>query len=179
MKIEKKRDEQEDKREQREQKKFEQQQKFQPKGRPEDGRPKNSRDKEKRKQKVVKPRVAADSDFISTMLWAVEAQKTISEILNPALLNHYGKKNLRGLTKEETIQLEDVKLSVLSCLEPYSSITPEMVQKILDAKAVTHSDIKLEIESLKKSFVDSNKKNPSIEELRQIQASAYSLHHRR
>ena len=179
LKIEKKRDEQEDKREQREQKKFEQQQKFHPKGRPEDGRPKNSRDKEKRKQKVVKPRVAADSDFISTMLWAVEAQKTISEILNPALLNHYGKKNLRGLTKEETIQLEDVKLSVLSCLEPYSSITPEMVQKILDAKAVTHSDIKLEIESLKKSFVDSNKKNPSIEELRQIQASAYSLHHRR
>jgi len=178
LQIEKKREEQEDKREQREQKKFEQQQKFQPTGRPEDGRPKNSRDKEKRKQKVVKPRVAADSDFINTMLWAVEAQKSISDILNPALLCHYGKKNLRGLTKEEATNLEEIKLGILANLEPYESITSEAVQKILDAKLGVHPDIRSHIISLKGGFVDSNKKNPNLEESRQIQASAYSLYHK-
>ena len=161
-----------------EQAEFEQQQKFQPTGRPEDGRPINSRDKEKRKQKVVKPRVAADSDFINMTLWAAEAQRVISDILNPALLDHYGNKNLRGLTKEETVQLEDVKFSVLSNLKPYSSITPEVVRHILDEKSGVHPDVQSMINSLKNGFIDSNKKNPNIEELRQIQASAYSLYHK-
>ena len=175
VQIEKKKEEQENKREQREQNKFEQQQKFQPTGRPEDGRPKNARDKEKRKQKVVKPRVAADSDFINMTLWATEAQRVISDILNPALLDHYGKKNLRGLTKEETIQLEDVKLSVLANLEPYSSITPEVVRHILDEKSGVYADMRSFINSLIKDFTDLNKKSPNLEESRQIRASSYAL----
>ena len=119
--------------------------------------------------------MAADSDFINMTLWATEAQRVISDILNPALLDHYGKKNLRGLTKEETIQLEDVKLSVLANLEPYSSITPEVVRHILDEKSGVYADMRSFINSLIKDFTDLNKKSPNLEESRQIRASSYAL----
>ena len=99
--IEKKKDEIQSKQEKREENKFDKQDKkeFNPKGRPEDGRPKNSRDKQKRKQKEVKPKSFSSTEFVSISLWATEAQAGITKIINPAILSHYNKKNLRGLTK--------------------------------------------------------------------------------
>ena len=175
--IEKKKEEQEDKKFEREQKKFDnqQQQKFDPKGRPEDGRPKNSKDTKKRKQKVVKPRVAASADFINTSLWASEAQKKISNIVNPAILAHFDKKNLRSLTKEQMDQLEYIKLCVLCNIEPLTEIEAEAVQSILDSGLGVNSDILSSIKYLKQEFVSTNNREPTIEESRQIQASSYSL----
>ena len=180
--IQEKKEEVQDKQDERDQKKFDNQQKqnppnegYDPKGRPEDGRPKNAKDKTKRKQKEVKPRVAASTDFANTLLWATKAQKQISDIVNPALLAHYGKKNLRALTKQETDEAEYIKLCVLSNISPFDEIDARTVKSILDQNLKADPALISLISSINNDFVEANIRNPSLEESRQIQISAYAI----
>ena len=181
QKIEEKNDERKDKQDERDQKKFDNQQKqnpeekFAPKGRPEDGRPKNAKDKIKRKQKEVKPRVAADTSVASVLLWAGKAQKQISDILNPALLAHYDKKNLRALTKQESDEAENIKMGVLSNIAPFATIYALVIKSILDRNLKTDPDMISLIDAINSDFVEANNRNPNLEEARQIQVSAYAL----
>ena len=181
--LRRKNDEQKDKQDERDQEKFDNQQKqnpnpeekFDPKGRPEDGRPKNSKDKIKRKQKEVKPRVAADTSVANVLLWAGKAQKQISDILNPALLAHYDKKNLRALTKQESDEAENIKMGVLSNIAPFAVIDALVIKNILDRNLKSDSAMVSLINSINSDFVETNNRNPNLEEARQIQVSAYAL----
>ena len=181
QKIEEKNDERKDKQDERDQKKFDNQQKqnpeekFDPKGRPEDGRPKNAKDKIKRKQKEVKPRVAADTSVASVLLWAGKAQKQISDILNPALLAHYDKKNLRALTKQESDEAENIKMGVLSNIAPFATIDALVIKSILDRNLKTDPDMISLVDAINSDFVETNNRDPNLEEARQIQVSAYAL----
>ena len=151
--------------------------KNEPVGRPEDGRPKMSRDKQKRKQKRVLPLRKAGLDFVNLTLWANDAQKTISDILNPALLSHYQKKNVRSLTKKEQSELEYIKLGVLCNLDPYSEVSAKIVNDILLGGGLVVSDIMDFRTLLFKDFADKNDRQPTIDEMRQIQSSAYTFRH--
>jgi len=102
-----------------------------PTGRPEDGRPKFSRDNNKRKQKRVLPSIKGDSEFASLFLWTNEAQKKISEVVNPAILAYYDKNNLRSLTKSQLENLEYIKFGVLSNLNPHNEVTIEVIESVL------------------------------------------------
>ena len=181
QKIEDKHEEQQNKQDERDQKKFDNQQKqnpekkFEPKGRPEDGRPKNAKDQKKRKQKEVKPRVAASADFANILLWATKAQKDISDIVNPALLAHYGKKNLRALTKQESDEAENIKLSVLSNVSPFTVLDALVIRKILDQNLKADNTLISLIKDIRDDFVKANNRHPNLEESRQIQSSAYAL----
>ena len=150
-----------------------------PVGRPEDGRPKLSRDTEKRKQKRVLPLRKVGIDFVNLALWANDAQKTISDILNPALLSYYQKKNLRSLTKKEQAELEYIKLGVLCNIDPYSEVTADIVNDILLNNGTVISEIIDTRNLLSKDFVDKNDRQPTIDEMRQIQSSAYAFQHAR
>ena len=181
QKIEDKHEEQQNKQDERDQKKFDNQQKqnpekkFEPKGRPEDGRPKNAKDQKKRKQKEVKPRVAASADFANILLWATKAQKDISDIVNPALLAHYSKKNLRALTKQESDEAENIKLSVLSNVSPFTVLDALVIRKILDQNLKADNTLISLIKDIRDDFVKANNRHPNLEESRQIQSSAYAL----
>ena len=139
---------------------------------PDGGRPKNANDKQKRKQKVVKPR--SKPGVATTLIWATGVQKQISTMITPALLAHYGKANLRTLTKKESEEMELSKFVILANVEPFSEITNESILNILESKRFVNKDIMLEVEALVKNFVDKNSKNPSVEEIRQIYCLAYS-----
>ena len=153
----------------------EQEENYGPVGRPEDGRPKFSKDKQKRKQKRVLPRTKMGADFVNLMLWAMDAQKGISEILNPALLHHYGKKNVRSLTKEHQEELNYIKLGVLSNINPYDNISAELINSILqDGGAVSPEMLEL-CNELTKEFVSANERKPSATESLQIRSSAYAM----
>lgn len=137
------------------------------------GRPKFTQDTKPRKQKRVlpknKPAVA------SVMVWSSEAQKSISAIVNPAMLNHYNKKNLRELTKSELNDLEEIKFKVLCNLNPYDLINEDNIANILENNpqvSKSQNTIKL---SLKAEFVEKQSRSPSIDELRQIYNLAYSF----
>ena len=148
-------------------------QKQKPVGRPEDGRPRNSRDQQKRKQKEVKPRTSAD--LVNIILWANDAQKKIADLITPALLSHYDKKNVRSLTKSQMDELEYIKLCVLCGMEPYMEVDPAVVKELLDDGRPTTAEMMSVCKNLKQDFVELNEKQPSIEEMRQIQSSAYAI----
>ena len=150
------------------------QDKFKPTGRPEDGRPKNAKDQAPRKQKVVKTRQAA-SDLANLMLWASSTQKSISDVLNPALLHSYGKSNLRGLTKSQMDELEYIKLCVLSNIKPYSTVDAELLVSILEAGTSVDKQMIEIYKQLTTDFAVANDRNPTLEEKRSLQSSAYGL----
>tara|TARA_R110000751_G_scaffold10972_2_gene39593 strand:- start:1578 stop:3782 length:2205 start_codon:yes stop_codon:yes gene_type:complete len=149
--------------------------KFDPKGRLEDGRPKNSKDKFKRKQREDKPRTTVKSGFITTSLWATAAQKKISEAINPALLAHFKKKNLRSLTKAEMNELEHLKLCILCNMQPFMDITADAINKLLKIGIKPDPSIAFSLAEVKNQFSTDNNRQPTIDEERQMQVSVYAL----
>jgi hypothetical protein len=98
----------------------------------------------------------------------MDAQKRISEILNPVLIAQCDKRNLRELTKAEHSELELIKFVVLCGLDPFSEITHETV--VASMKKMSKPK---DTSSLCKSFFEKNGREPNIEELRQIYCLAY------
>ncbi len=92
------------------------------KGQPQQGRPRNSKDSTQRKEKEFKPQTGA-----SLMLWSIESQDKISEILNPVLLEFYSKKNMRSLSSEEYNESETTKTKIFFSVGPLSEITEDLV----------------------------------------------------
>jgi hypothetical protein len=136
------------------------------------GRPKNSVDTKPRKQKVVKPRTSAE--FSNVLIWATKAQKKISDLLQPALLENYGKSNVRKLTKLEAEEMELSKFVVLAKMSPFQEINEFSVLEILETKAVLSQGVMIEVEKLLSDYVSENSKTPSVEDMRQIYCLAYS-----
>lgn len=134
------------------------------------GRPKNANDKKKRKTKKVTPRSSAFNIFV----WAESTQDKLAEILNPAALEKYGKKNMRSLTKAEVLQVEDMKFIILSNLEPYSTISQEIVYNVLEKSPKHNSDILREFTNIKAMFEEYYDKTPTIEDCREMFSTAYA-----
>jgi len=141
----------------------------QKKGQPNQGRPKNSKDKQKRKQKRFTPVTKA-----SLEIWARDVQLTIAEVLNPLILKHYKKKNMRSLTKEEANAAEDIKFDVLCNLEPFSKTNEQSVLQASNQRAPK------ELYDLYKGWVQTVSKEINrvltLDELKHIQASAYATY---
>ena len=86
------------------------------------GRPRNSKDSTQRKTKKFAPRTGA-----SLLLWTMEAQDKINEIMNPVLLDFYAKKNMRSLSSAEAKETENTKAKILFAIEPFTLVTEEVV----------------------------------------------------
>lgn len=139
----------------------------------ENGRPPFSKDTKPRKQKRVLPKTTPGQATV--MVWANEAQKQIASIVSPALLAHYEKKNLRELGKAELLEMEDIKFTILSSLQPYEEINSEKIAFILEKNSQLTTDQKNIKNQIYAEWVSNTKKTPSIHELRQINNVSYSL----
>ena len=142
-----------------------------PKGEPQQGRPRNSRDSERRKQKEVKP---VGASFVDIMLWAKNTQNKVSEILNPIMLEHYNKKNMRSLSSEEFKELEQLKYDVLCLVEPFQEINQQIIHQCVTNRSQSYSHRDIFRESIL-SFTKSNQRQPTVDETRTIQASSYAI----
>ena len=140
---------------------------------PTGGRPINSRDIQKRKTKRVLPK---SSDSVAT-IWAYNAQKTISEIVTPMMLDFYNKKNVRSLTKNEFDQLEHLKLCLLTGIEPFIEITPEIISELINNGHRPNKQYYSEVDQQVKNFVYANNRKPTIDEIKYIYASVYTQLH--
>lgn len=150
----------------------EDQKKFKKVGRPEDGRPKNAKDKDQRKKRVDdKPRSKPGKAGLH--LWVNSAQKAIAETVTPALLESYGKKNLRLLTRTEAAELEDIKLGVLVNIPPFAEINQDLILKVMSQGAKVTSDVRELLFSFTRDFYSENERNPTTDELRQMHGLAY------
>ena len=110
----------------------------------------------------------------NVLIWATSAQNEITDLLQPALLAHYGKSNVRKLTKQEAEELELSKFVVLSSLKPFTEINEDIIFDILKTNAKVDSHILSQVEQFVKDFVDKNSKTPSVDEMRQIYCLSYS-----
>jgi hypothetical protein len=134
-----------------------------PKPKKDNGRPLFKQDSTPRKKKVVLPKGKAE-----TLLWAIEAQKKISEILNPVMLSQYNKRNLRALTKAEFQELELIKFTALCGLKPESEINELSISIALDLCKKPK-----DILPFYQRFIDQNGREPNVDELRQIYCLTY------
>jgi hypothetical protein len=138
-----------------------------------DGRPKNSTDTKPRKKRVDKPKTLGV--FADLFMWGNEAQKSLATILSPAILDHFKKKNLRSLTKAEVDYAENLKFNVFATLEPYSDINHKTVYDILERNTKANEDMIQTCEALAILFTKRTGNQPTLDETRQMQSSAYAL----
>jgi hypothetical protein len=136
---------------------------------PQGGRPLLKKDTTKRATKRVLPKSGE-----AAALWALSAQRTIANYLNPIAMQHFSKKNMRSLTKAELDQLEYLKLCVLSGLEPFKNITEETVKSVLDKKLKPSKAFLELIEESKDDFVSTQKRKPTVDDLKYIYATSYA-----
>ena len=136
---------------------------------PQGGRPLLKKDTTKRATKRVLPKSGE-----AAALWALSAQRTIANYLNPIAMQHFSKKNMRSLTKAELDQLEYLKLCVLSGLEPFKNITEETVKSVLDKKLKPSKAFLELIEESKNDFVSTQKRKPTVDDLKYIYATSYA-----
>lgn len=134
------------------------------------GRPTGKKDKKKRKTKKVTPRSSAFNLFV----WAETAQDKIAEIISPAILNKYNKKNMRSLTKTEAQDADNMKFIVLSHLDPYSQVSAEIVYNILSDNPKHDPAIYGAYAQIKALFEKQYDKTPTLEDCREMFSSAYA-----
>lgn len=136
------------------------------------GRPQGQKDTVQRKKK--KPTFKTKGEFSNLLCWAMKTQDTISEKITPVLLKKYNKTNLRSLSYAEFDAVEETKFRVLSRLKPYEEVSDEVLADVL-SKRVDNDDVIFSLSVFKNSFIAKNKREPEINELRQMQSSAYAL----
>lgn len=134
------------------------------------GRPAGIGDSQKRKQKVVQPRTATPS---TATIWAYNAQKTIAEIVTPMILDFYKKSNVRQLTKGEFSELEHLKLCLLTGIEPFMDINPEVISRLIQDSYRPKEEFYSKVDNEIQNFVYANSRKPTIDELKLIYASVY------
>jgi hypothetical protein len=153
-----------------------------PKGQPGQGRPTNSKDSTKRKQKTVNPRkgapaqrARASAEFMMDLTWAREAQRSISEVVHPAFLASKSKKNVRQLTDGEVGELERFKFAVLCNMPLHSALDQQVIAGIIEKPLPIPNTVEQLNQVFLDKYVEKNHCQPSIEDMRQIQASVYVL----
>ena len=66
-------------------------------------------------------------------------------------------------------------MGVLSNIAPFAVIDALVIKNILDRNLKSDSAMVSLINSINSDFVETNNRNPNLEEARQIQVSAYAL----
>ena len=115
----------------------------------ENGRPPFSTDEGPRKKRVETPK--STPGLADLIVWSNDAFEQVSATLNKAFLGHSNKKNLRQLTKAEVCNLEDLKIQVLSNLEPMCEISDDTIFKAVSCKDRTPNSLTKKLKEQKVS----------------------------
>jgi hypothetical protein len=132
------------------------------------GRPNFSRDSEPRKQKRVLPR---SGEPTTALIWAMDAQGKISDILHPIALSHFKKSNIRSLNKSQVKQLDTLKNKVFASLNVFDDVNEDLVKDILDKPKKQYASYNSVFQKNIDEFKTFNKRNPNTNELKIIHAS--------
>jgi hypothetical protein len=134
-----------------------------------EGRPKLSKDSGPRKTRKFTPRTGA-----KLALWAHSAQDKISNIINPVLLEFYGKKNLRGLSNSEAKELEQIKTNILLNTDPLSNIEEDKIMLAFE-KSLSSREELIYYHQWHKNLQSELGRELSVEENKQAKASYYLM----
>lgn len=135
------------------------------------GRPDLSKDTEPRKKRRVLPR---SGEPTTAILWGIEAQEKISEMMTPVVCGHYNKKDSRSLSKEQVQELEHLKLSIFASLEPMIEVTHQSIQEALAKQTKPSSAFTEGSKGKVETFNTIRQRKPSVSEMRHIYASVFA-----
>lgn len=133
------------------------------------GRPDGATDEGPRKRRRVNPRTSEASEI----LWAIEAQDKISEIMNPIILEHFGKADTRSLTKDQVSHLDSLKTAIFANLGISSKVTAEVIKTVMDNGISVPVEFVKNLEANVLEFSELNSRQPNTNELKVIKASAF------
>lgn len=142
--------------------------KFKPKG--VSGRPKNVTETKKRKPKPKN--MIRTKSFTTMYTWANQAYNKISELVTPAVLHTFGKKNCRQLSEVESKQYEYLKFNILCGCNTGEPIDESIIQSCIDSDNV-NQDTLLTFQNSYAEFMSINNREPLVEELRTMYICAY------
>jgi hypothetical protein len=133
------------------------------------GRPPAKLDQGPRKKRVDTPK--SKPGVAELITWTNESFDKISELTTTAYLGVLNKKNMRGLSKDQCSELEDLKLHVLASVEPMSQITDTIIMNTIGSS-------KKMPQTLQKLIQDSeiDLKNLNVENFRRKAISCYIQH---
>lgn len=135
------------------------------------GRPDQSRDTEPRKQRRVLPR---SGEPTAAILWGIEAQEKISDMMTPVICKHYGKKDSRSLSKAQVQELEHLKLSIFASLDPMIEVSHDSIQEALSRNTKPSSTFMDLSEAKAETFNTVRRRKPNTSEMRHIYASCFA-----
>lgn len=138
------------------------------------GRPKNKKDSTKRKERRAKP--LGSKAFLLNMSWAANAQKKITEVMNPLFFEMKNKKDLRELSEEEFQDLEDIKNSLLYQFNPLDEITEDNLIEKAMGKCSVPEDALSRYKKTVSLYSEQFNKQPSQDEQRRLFAAVYAIH---
>jgi len=145
------------------------------KGVPGEGRPMNSNDTEQRKQREFKPQTGIPQNA-STVIWALEAQEKIADVMNPHLLDFYNKKNMRSLSSKEYQEAEETKTKIFLSLEPNILVNEDTVlSKLNTIDSIENKKKQANCLAFIKSMNVELSRTMSAEELKYTKAYFYSM----
>ena len=102
------------------------------------------------------------------IVWANASFDKISEITNEAYLSVKSKKNMRSLSKVEAKELEELKIHVLSNLQPMSEVNVDSVRKVIGSTRKMPEKLKNQLDTL-----NINLENMNMENFRRHAISCY------
>jgi len=140
---------------------------------PAGGRPQNAADKGPRKKKRLLPKTKAQ-DYSSVLMWSIEAQNKVSEVLTPIFLSLSDRKNVRSLARDEFSQLEEMKLCAFLGLEALSQINEDSIKLALNRGVKPSGAFYAQAGQKSDDFLEIHKRKPTIEEVRMIYAIIFS-----
>jgi hypothetical protein len=124
---------------------------------PSAGRPLFKKDEEPRKKRIEKPK--SKPGVAELITWTNETFDKISEITTAAYLAILDKKNMRALSKAQCEELENLKLHVLSNLEPLSSVSTSDIQKVIGSTKKMPKELSSLMEELNINLAKLNTEN--------------------
>lgn len=140
---------------------------------PAGGRPTSSKDSTRKKKRVL-PRTKSRASESSILMWAIDAQNKVSEILTPIYLGALDKKNVRSLAREEFSQLEEMKLCSFLGLEVLSPVDENSIKSSLSRGVTPTEHFFSQATEKCDDFLEIHKRKPTIEEIRMVYAIIYS-----
>ena len=146
---------------------------------PNTGRPKGVKDSQPR-NRTEKPRTGRTAvshvpEFVTLAMWAKDAQQQIAEIVTPGILERFDKTSQRQLSAGEVAQVERTKFAILTKIGPYTPITVDLIQGITEGGVnldKPHGDL---YDGLVNELVSRYRRQPTIAEVRMLQATTYAV----
>ena len=131
------------------------------------GRPSNTKDVS-RKSRQAKPRTS-----VNMSLFALETIDRINDVLTSKYLKDVGIENARQLSNKQKQELQTMRISVLSCINPLETVSDDMIIANANKSSGTFNDLVNKVAKYSSELASQKGVTPTFNEIKQIEGLAW------